>query len=404
MGRSSVSEVFLIECSGQKLSGESRASELYTSDRFVKARALAEKKSDNWYILSAKHGLVEPNQIVQPYDLDIRSLKPPQITEWAERASLSIMQCCQPNDRITFLCSENYSDPLVESGAMDQFVIRLPFKNMTREKQLKRLVELTSGSDRIDDLNRFYTLLGRCKTILGSNFGTPNFAIDIPEKGVYFFLRNSESRFLHHDQPRIVRVGTHGVSRGSKSSLLDRLNTHYGTKLGGGNHRSSIMRLHIGAAMLEANVFAHDVPTWGSKTSPKNELLDFENQLEKAVSNYISQLDMICLAINDESSASSDRAYIEQNSIALLAGRDGPVDVADSSWLGSSSPKEAIQFSSLWNVDCIFGKYDPDFLDILEHYVKVTVGDIPPPRSSIAPQYWYDRSRGRESKGQKRLF
>lgn len=56
------------------------------------------------------------------------------------------------------------------------------------------------------------------------------------------------TRKLH--QLRIVRVGTHAVSTGSKATLWHRLRAHRGSKDGRGNHRASIFRRHAGAAMI----------------------------------------------------------------------------------------------------------------------------------------------------------
>jgi hypothetical protein len=60
--------ITLVGCSAAKLTRPAPARDLYTGDLFGKARALAEATSDRWYILSAKHHLVHPDQVLAPYD------------------------------------------------------------------------------------------------------------------------------------------------------------------------------------------------------------------------------------------------------------------------------------------------------------------------------------------------
>ncbi|CAB4959246.1 unannotated protein [freshwater metagenome] len=54
------------------------AQELYTSSLFIKRRKFVEESCDSWWILSAEHGLVSPNEILAPYD---RALKDTTLLE-----------------------------------------------------------------------------------------------------------------------------------------------------------------------------------------------------------------------------------------------------------------------------------------------------------------------------------
>ncbi len=46
-----------------------RALEPYVSQLFKKASAYAELTCDSWYVLSAKHGPVHPDEVIEPYDV-----------------------------------------------------------------------------------------------------------------------------------------------------------------------------------------------------------------------------------------------------------------------------------------------------------------------------------------------
>jgi len=62
-------EVTLIQCTDSKRDTAAKARDLYDESRyFRKMRSWAKARGDPWYILSAKHGLVHPDDRLQPYD------------------------------------------------------------------------------------------------------------------------------------------------------------------------------------------------------------------------------------------------------------------------------------------------------------------------------------------------
>jgi hypothetical protein len=62
----------LISCSKSKLNERATARELYTGTLFKKAVAWAERHSYEWFIISALHGLVTPNQTIAPYNYSLK--------------------------------------------------------------------------------------------------------------------------------------------------------------------------------------------------------------------------------------------------------------------------------------------------------------------------------------------
>ena len=102
------------------------------------------------------------------------------------------------------------------------------------------------------DLDEFYSLIECLKTQHGGYKYLSNCSggMDWPEKGVYFFFEPDEMR-NGSTTLRVVRVGTHAVSRGSKSTLWGRLRTHKGRVAGGGNHRGSVFRKLVGYALIK---------------------------------------------------------------------------------------------------------------------------------------------------------
>jgi cytoplasmic iron level regulating protein YaaA (DUF328/UPF0246 family) len=60
--------IYIVACSKEKKQHEAPAKDLYISRRFKLARESAEAYADQWFILSTKYGIVEPNRVIAPYD------------------------------------------------------------------------------------------------------------------------------------------------------------------------------------------------------------------------------------------------------------------------------------------------------------------------------------------------
>ena len=178
--------------------------------------------------------------------------------------------------------------------------------------------------------------------------------------------------------PRIVRVGTHAVSANAVSTLWGRLRTHLGTRTGSGNHRGSIFRRHVGAALLARDQKV--IGSWGVGSSASMKLredpdaLAAESELEKRVSEYIGGMSILWIDVPDMPSAESIRAFIEKNAIALLSNKRMPLDKASPKWLGAYSPREEIRQSQLWNLNYVDLTYNPSFLEQLELAAERTRG------------------------------
>ena len=63
----------LVGCVSEKRTTAAPAEDLYTSTLFRGRRAFAGRTCDDWYILSAKHGLVARSTVLEPYDLALTS-------------------------------------------------------------------------------------------------------------------------------------------------------------------------------------------------------------------------------------------------------------------------------------------------------------------------------------------
>jgi hypothetical protein len=229
-----------------------------------------------------------------------------------------------------------------------------------------------------DNLERFYSLLARLAEAPGQGrpLGELSARSSLPERGVYFFHEPGEHRAANPNVLRVVRVGTHAVSSGSKSTLYGRLKAHFGTRTGGGNHRGSIFRLHVGTALLARDGLP--LPTWGVRSSAPPAVRNSETAraaeaaCEKRVSEYIGSMSVLWVHVPDEAGPHSVRAFIERNAIALLSNQFAPIDNASGSWLGRFSTRHEIRDTALWNLNYVREVCDPLFLDELESFVMTT--------------------------------
>lgn len=206
-----------------------------------------------------------------------------------------------------------------------------------------------------------------------------------PRRGVYFFFEDGETREDGVTQ-RVVRVGTHAL-RPSRSTLWGRLSQHKGTTAGsmpgGGNHRGSVFRLHVGAALLAVGDWPRQIrDSWSVGSTADAEVRRAEYPLERAVSDHIGRMPFLWVAIEDPPGPDSERGVIEAGAIALLSNvRRPPIDAPSEGWLGHYSPHPLIRQSGLWNVNHVQDPPDRSFIGILERYVAQT-----PVRKRVADQ------------------
>jgi|SRR5579871_1141842 len=101
--------VTLVGCGRQKSVRPAQARRLYTGGLFRLAAAWAERHARRWFILSAKHGLVEPDQFLAPYDAYLPALSP------SERAALNkgvadrLRALVPPTETIVLLAGAEYA-------------------------------------------------------------------------------------------------------------------------------------------------------------------------------------------------------------------------------------------------------------------------------------------------------
>lgn len=245
----------------------------------------------------------------------------------------------------------------------------------------------TPTAKRIADTVRFYELLGQLEDALGGarTLAGCDGRMGWPQRGVYFFFEPGETRGLSGSGQRVVRVGTHALTARSRATLWNRLSQHRGHADGsGGNHRGSIFRLLVGAALAQRGDC--DRPrSWGVGADAgsavrrlgmsREALREAEADLERRVSASIGQMPFLWLEIPDAPGPDSERGRIERNAIALLShARSAAADAPSARWLGGQSDRPLVRAAALWNNRHVKEDYDDAFLDTLAALVRAQDG------------------------------
>lgn len=134
--------IVLISCVSQKLSKRAKAKDLYISTLFKFNLKYAEKlEPDDIFILSAKHGLLPLNQVIEPYEQTLNNMRSGEIKQWANRVLEQIKDVCSIDEtEFIFLAGDKYRKYLLPHIRYAQ----IPLEGLRIGEQLQKLKELLS--------------------------------------------------------------------------------------------------------------------------------------------------------------------------------------------------------------------------------------------------------------------
>lgn len=89
-------DLLLIGCVKQKLPVPAPAKDLYTSSLFSKGRRFAEAAGVPWFVLSAEHGLVAPDELLAPYDRRLSKSDREYRRVWGARVAAQLAAAVGP--------------------------------------------------------------------------------------------------------------------------------------------------------------------------------------------------------------------------------------------------------------------------------------------------------------------
>ena len=117
-----MSEIGLVGCSRRKQAHPAPACELYASPLFRLASGYCAVACEFWYILSARHGLVEPADVLAPYDQSLHALGRAGREAWARRVVGQLEQrgLLGRGHRFLLHAGAAYADPLASLIGAEQ--------------------------------------------------------------------------------------------------------------------------------------------------------------------------------------------------------------------------------------------------------------------------------------------
>lgn len=135
--------VALVSCAKSKRPCISAASDLYTSTLFRGMRRYAEQYADNWYILSAKHGVLAPTDRVAPYEKTLIKMLKSERDCWASRVRDQLLQLLPRATKVIVLAGQRYRADLIPQLEVQGFSVEIPMQGLKLGAQLKWLNEHT---------------------------------------------------------------------------------------------------------------------------------------------------------------------------------------------------------------------------------------------------------------------
>ena len=107
--------VVCISCVKSKQSRACEAKNLYVSSLFRKMLAVAERRKPlKIFILSAKYGLLNPDDVIEPYEQTLKNMKKPDRVAWAKKVIEELRQQTDlRRDHFVFLAGMPYRENLV---------------------------------------------------------------------------------------------------------------------------------------------------------------------------------------------------------------------------------------------------------------------------------------------------
>ena len=132
-------KVGLISCAKRKGPLPSPAEDLHTSQLFQKAKAFVGGTCDRWFILSAKHGLLRPDEVIEPYDQTLNTVSKAERQAWAARILVQLHPLVKPGDRFVILAGARYQEYLTPGLKEEGYLVEDPLTGLRSGARLRWL-------------------------------------------------------------------------------------------------------------------------------------------------------------------------------------------------------------------------------------------------------------------------
>lgn len=122
-------KIGLVACCGEKLNGAHPAGDLYQSQLFRKSVEYVEEHCEDWYVLSAKYGVIHHSEVIPHYDLTLNDMPVDKRREWSGK----VRDVLPKQAKYVVLAGNNYC------GWTDGYDVERPMQGLGIGQQLKFL-------------------------------------------------------------------------------------------------------------------------------------------------------------------------------------------------------------------------------------------------------------------------
>jgi hypothetical protein len=140
-------DFLLLSCSARKMPRRAAAKDLYASPGFRRRRGYAEASGKPWAILSAKHGLLLPEECIEPYDVRLDDLSAEERRAWAARVASRLEAHLGSLSGRTFeiLAGKSYAEPLEPELRRRGAQVTRPLRHVSLYQEASWFAEHTPG-------------------------------------------------------------------------------------------------------------------------------------------------------------------------------------------------------------------------------------------------------------------
>lgn len=131
--------LYLVACVSMKQTCPAPAQDLYISPWFRMAKTLVKQEKVDWFILSAKHGLVAPSTVIGPYNIALSHMAAQERREWAEKVCGQLEAANYFADCVIVLAGENYRRGLLPWLETRYSHVQVPMRGLAIGEQLSWL-------------------------------------------------------------------------------------------------------------------------------------------------------------------------------------------------------------------------------------------------------------------------
>lgn len=107
--------IAIISCVKTKKQGKLPAKDLYNSPLFKYSYNYTKVRYDKVYILSTLYGVLEPNDVIEYYELTLNKMNAQQKRQWAYKVATQLKSKIKPDDKLYYYCGKNYRDNLIKT-------------------------------------------------------------------------------------------------------------------------------------------------------------------------------------------------------------------------------------------------------------------------------------------------